>query len=45
MKDGRGVGVEVLRGGPRGDCLVVATDEPVYLLAEEIEFVFRPQFS
>ena len=34
MGDGRGVGVEVLRGGPGSDCLVVATDEPIYLLAE-----------
>ena len=45
MRDGRGVGVEVLRGRPGSDCLVVVTDEPVYLLTEEIEFVLRPQFS
>ena len=36
MRDGGGVGVEVLRGRPRGDCLVVTTDEPVYLFTEEI---------
>ena len=29
MEDCRGVGVEVLSGRPRGDCLVVSTDEPV----------------
>ena len=34
MRDRGGVGVEVLRGGPRGDCLVVATDEPIYFFAE-----------
>ena len=34
MGDGRRVGVEILRGGPRGDGLVVTTDEPVYFLAE-----------
>ena len=34
MRDRGGVGVEVLRGGPGGDCLVIVSDEPVYLLAE-----------
>ena len=29
MGNGRGVGVEVLRGGPRGDVLVIMTDEAV----------------
>ena len=45
MRDGGRVGVKILRGGPRGDCLVVATDEPVYFFAEQIKFIFRPQFS
>ena len=44
MGDGRGVGVEVLGGGPGGDCFVVVIDEPVYFLTEQIKFVFRPQF-
>ena len=45
MRDGGGVGIEVLRGGPRGDRLVVVADEPIYFFAEQIEFVFRPQLS